>query len=51
MKRKIQVYNKSIETAGVSKDYKEAVAEYIWNSFDAGASKIEINTHSNEFDC
>lgn len=48
MKRKLQVYDKSIETAGISKNYKEAVAEYIWNGFDAGASKIEIVTHSNE---
>lgn len=47
MKRKLQVYDKSIETAGISKDYKEAVAEYVWNGFDAGASIIEIVTHSN----
>lgn len=47
MKKKIQVYDKSIETAGISKDYKEAISEFIWNGFDAGASIIEINTHIN----
>ncbi len=48
MKKKIQVYDKSIESAGISKDYKEAIAEYIWNGFDAGASTISITTHIND---
>lgn len=48
MRRKIQIYNSSIETAGVCKDYKVAISEYIWNSFDAEATTVEINTKANE---
>ncbi len=34
--------------SNVLRDYKEAVAEFIWNGFDAGASIIKIKTHIND---
>lgn len=33
----------SIEKSGLPSDYKKAIAEYIWNGFDAGANTININ--------
>lgn len=48
MKSKIQLKSESIERAGVSKDYKKGIAEYVWNAFDAGASKVNITTTQNE---
>lgn len=41
-KRKIEVSNNSIKTAGVTDDYRDAVKEYIWNAFDARATRVEI---------
>jgi len=49
MQKKVQINNKSVETAGVTKDYKLAISEYIWNSFDAKASEIYINCKENQF--
>lgn len=43
MKQKVNINNKSIETAGITKDYKESLAEFIWNSFDAKATEVRIN--------
>lgn len=43
MRRKIKVVNESIDTAGISKDYKVCISEYIWNSFDAKATTVKIN--------
>ena len=42
MKTKVQISDKSIETAGLPSDYKEAIAEFIWNSFDAKAAQVKI---------
>ncbi|MBG6233792.1 hypothetical protein IWX76_000347 [Pedobacter sp. CAN_A7] len=39
---------KSIEQSGLPTDYKKALAEYIWNGFDAHATKIHLNFESNE---
>lgn len=50
MENKVSVTNKGVESAGIPKDYQEAVAEYIWNGFDAGASVISIDFDSNEID-
>ncbi|WPY97808.1 ATP-binding protein [Christiangramia sp. OXR-203] len=38
---------KSIEQSGLSEGYK-AIAEYIWNGFDEGASYVNINYEGNE---
>lgn len=38
----LSVKNQSIETSGITKDYKEAICEYIWNGFEANAKNVEI---------
>lgn len=43
MKRKVQIVNESVDTAGVSKDYKACLSEYIWNGFDAQAITVDID--------
>lgn len=50
MKEKVSVTDTGIQSSGLPRDYMEAVAEYIWNGFDAGASIININFESNEID-
>lgn len=47
MKRKMKVVNESVDTAGISKDYKVCISEYIWNSFDAKATKVDIDFNVN----
>lgn len=42
-----KITSKSIEQSGLPNGYK-AISEYIWNGFDAGASKIQINYTGNE---
>lgn len=39
---------KSIESSGLPTDYKKAIAEYIWNGFDAGASIVNLNFEYND---
>lgn len=50
MKNKANISDSSIESAGLPKDYKQAVAELIWNGYDAKATKINISFESNEVD-
>ena len=50
MENKVSVNNKGVESAGLTKDYKEAIAEYLWNAFDANASSVAIEFTSNEID-
>ncbi|WP_394904001.1 ATP-binding protein [Clostridioides difficile] len=45
--KEIKVSDESIEKV-ICKDYKEAIMEYVWNGFDAGASIIHINSNENE---
>ena len=45
----LSVKNQSIESSGITNDYKEAICEYIWNGLDANANIIKINTKNNEF--
>ncbi len=47
MKYKISPNNKSVLNSGLTDDYKRAVAEYIWNGFDAGATCVEIVFNAN----
>jgi len=42
------ITSKSIEQSGLPTDYQKAVAEYIWNGFDANASIVQINVDANE---
>lgn len=48
MKIDLKLKNDSIEVAGIKKDYKEAIMEYIWNGFDANATEIGIDYKVNE---
>lgn len=48
MKNSTKITNASIESAGLPKDPKYAIAEYIWNGFDAKATGINIKISSNE---
>jgi hypothetical protein len=50
MREKVSVTDTGIQSSGLPKDYMEAIAEYIWNGFDAGASLIDITFESNEID-
>ena len=49
MKNKINTSDKSIENAGIPSDYRQAVAELIWNGFDAKASVVDIRFETNDF--
>jgi len=46
-KHTAKITSKSIEQSGLPTDYRKAIAEYIWNGFDANASRIEINFDAN----
>ena len=46
-KHNTKITYKSIEQSLV-KDYKRSLAEFIWNGYDAGASKISIEYEANE---
>ena len=48
MKKSTKITNQSIESAGLPKDPKHAIAEYIWNGFDAKATRIDLFIESNE---
>ena len=43
MKHTAQLTNRSIDKLISNKDYKDGISEYIWNGFDAGATKIDIS--------
>lgn len=42
------ITSKSVEQSGLPSDYKRAIAEYIWNGFDAKASKVSLEFNANE---
>jgi len=44
----LSVKNQSVETSGITKDYKEALCEYIWNGFEANATRVELSFVANE---
>lgn len=48
MKKSTKITNQSIESAGLPKDPKHAIAEYIWNGFDAKATRIDLFIESNK---
>lgn len=39
----LSVKNQSIESSGITNDYKEAICEYVWNGFEAHATEINID--------
>lgn len=50
MKKSVKVNNRGIDSSGITKDHKEAIAELIWNSFDAMATSVHISFDTNETD-
>lgn len=48
MKLGLSVNNQSVETSGITKDYKDALCEYIWNGFEANATHVELTFTENE---
>lgn len=44
----VSVKNQSIDSSGITSDYKAAISEYIWNGFEANATKINIEYTLNE---
>ncbi|GGH20608.1 ATP-binding protein [Sphingobacterium alkalisoli] len=48
MKNSTKITNASIESAGLPKDAKQVIAEYIWNGFDAKASTVSMDISSNQ---
>ena len=45
-KHKLLVKDKSIDGAGIKKDYKDSIIEYILNSFEANATRVDIFANS-----
>ncbi|TYR35843.1 ATP-binding protein [Sphingobacterium phlebotomi] len=48
MKNSTKITNASIESAGLPKDAKQVIAEYVWNGFDAKATVVAIDITSNQ---
>ena len=40
---KLSVNNQSVESSGITRDYKDALCEYVWNSFEANATVVSID--------
>ncbi|MBE5916541.1 MAG: ATP-binding protein [Pseudobutyrivibrio ruminis] len=40
---KLSLKNQSIESSGITNDYKEAICEYVWNGFEAHATEVNID--------
>ena len=45
---KLSVNNQSVESSGITKDYRDALCEYVWNSFEANATSVSIDYIPNE---
>ena len=43
MKMSLSVKNQSVESSGITKDFGEALCEYIWNGFEANATQVKIS--------
>jgi len=50
MENKVSINNNSVEFSGITRDYMEAISEFIWNGFDAGATKVNLLFDANEID-
>lgn len=49
MKHSTKLTSKAIQGSGLPSDYKKAIAEYIWNGFDANATEIQIQYKADVF--
>lgn len=47
MKRKLSTSSRSVLNSGLTEDYRKAIAEFIWNGFDAGATCVDIRYTAN----
>ena len=45
--QKVNITDQSI-SRNVTTDYKKAICEYIWNGFDANATRVDIEFTANE---
>ncbi len=43
MRLSLSVNNQSVDSSGLTNDYKEAINEFVWNGFEANATKVEIS--------
>lgn len=43
MKWQVSLNNNSFDRAGITKYCQDAVCEYIWNGFEAGATQISVS--------
>lgn len=43
MKWQVSLNNNSFDRAGITKDCKDAICEYIWNGFEAGATRVSVS--------
>lgn len=43
MRKELVVKDQSVDTSGITKDYREAIIEYIWNGFEANATEIIVS--------
>lgn len=50
MKKELTVKSQSVGTSGITKDYREALCEYIWNDFEANAVTVAVSFDSNELE-
>ena len=48
MRLQLSVNNQSVDSSGITSDYREAINEFIWNGFEANATRIEIESTPNE---
>lgn len=39
----LTVKDQSVETSGITKDYRDAICEFIWNGFEANATEVRIS--------
>lgn len=44
----VSVNNQSIDSSGITSDYKTAISEYIWNGFEANATQVSIKYEINQ---
>ncbi len=48
--KKVQISDKSIDRAGLPKNINEVISEYIWNGFDAKATKVDVKYTKNDLE-
>lgn len=44
----LSVKNQSVESSGITKDYREALCEFVWNGFEANATEVKVSYTLND---